>query len=90
MSPRTFARRFRAETGTTPHAWITSQRVLRAEELLETTDLSVDQIAGEVGFGTAAMLRHHFTRARSVSPQQYRRTFGTPAVHHRPRLSASR
>ncbi len=45
MSPRTFARRFRAETGTTPHAWITSQRVLRAEELLETTDRSVDWIA---------------------------------------------
>jgi transcriptional regulator GlxA family with amidase domain len=75
MSPRTFARRFRAETGTTPHAWITSQRVLRAEEMLETTDRSVDWIASEVGFGTAAMLRHHFTKARSVSPQQYRRTF---------------
>ena len=47
----------------------------RAEELLETTDQSVDRIAEEVGFGTAAMLRHHFTKARSVSPQQYRRTF---------------
>jgi transcriptional regulator GlxA family with amidase domain len=75
MSARTFARRFRDETGTTPHAWITSRRVLRAEELLETTDRSIDWIADEVGFGNAATLRHHFTRARSVSPQQYRRTF---------------
>ncbi len=75
MSARTFARRFRAETGTTPHAWITSRRVLRAEELLETTSRSVDRIADEVGFGNAATLRHHFTRARGVSPQQYRRTF---------------
>src|SRR4051794_6314271 len=75
MSPGTFPRRFRAETGTTPHAWITSQRVMRAEEMLETTDRSVDWIASEVGFGAAAMLRHHFTKARSVSPQQYRRTF---------------
>jgi transcriptional regulator GlxA family with amidase domain len=75
MSARTFARRFRAETGTTPHAWITSQRLLRAEELLETTDRPGDWIAAEVGFGNAATMRHHFTRARSVSPQQYRRTF---------------
>ena len=76
MSPRTFARRFREETGTTPHAWITSQRVLRAEELLERTHRSVDQIAGDVGFANAATLRHHFTRVRGVSPQRYRRTFG--------------
>jgi transcriptional regulator GlxA family with amidase domain len=75
MSARTFARRFRAETGTTPHSWVTAQRVQAAEELLELTDHSVDWIADEVGFGNAATLRHHFTRARGVSPQQYRRTF---------------
>ena len=75
MSPRTFARRFRAETGATPHSWVTQQRVLRAEELLEQTDRSVEWIASEVGFGNAATLRHHFTRSRGVSPQQYRRSF---------------
>jgi transcriptional regulator GlxA family with amidase domain len=75
MSPRTFARRFRDETGTTPHSWVTAQRVQAAEELLELTDHPVDWIASEVGFGNAAALRHHFARARGVSPQQYRRTF---------------
>lgn len=75
MSPRTFARRFRDETGTTPHAWVTAHRVRAAEELLERTDLSVDRIAAEVGFVNAATLRLHFSRARGVSPQQYRRTF---------------
>lgn len=76
MSSRTFARRFRDETGATPHAWITSQRVRRAEELLELTDRTVDQIAYEVGFANAATLRHHFTRVRGVSPQRYRQAFG--------------
>ena len=68
----------------------TSRRVLRAEELLESTDLSVDHIAGEVGFGTGAMLRHHFARARSVSPQRYRRTFGSPAPGQRSPMGVAR
>ncbi|MEX0429551.1 helix-turn-helix domain-containing protein [Nocardioides sp. DS6] len=75
MSARTFARRFRAETGVTPYAWITAQRVLRAEQLLEQTDRSVEWIAHEVGFGNAAALRHHFARVRGLSPQAYRRRF---------------
>ena len=75
MSERTFARRFRAETGTTPHQWVTTQRVRAAEELLEHTDHPIEWIASEVGFGNAATLRHHFGRVRGVSPLQYRRTF---------------
>jgi transcriptional regulator GlxA family with amidase domain len=75
MSPRTFARRFRAETGATPHAWVTNQRVILAEQLLEQTDRAVEWIADQAGFGNAATLRHHFTRVRGLSPQQYRRRF---------------
>lgn len=75
MSPRTFARRFRAETGVTPHAWVTGQRVLAAEELLERTDHPVEMVAARVGFGNAAALRQHFARSRGVSPQEYRRSF---------------
>jgi transcriptional regulator GlxA family with amidase domain len=75
MSPRTFARRFRAATGTTPHRWLLDQRLRRAEELLEGTDLPVDQVAAESGFGAGDTLRHHFTARRGVSPAAYRRTF---------------
>lgn len=75
MSPRTFARRFRDETGATPHAWVIAQRLRAAEELLERTDRPVEWVAAEVGFGNAGALRQHFTRFRGVSPQQYRRTF---------------
>lgn len=75
MSPRTFARRFRAETGTTPHQWITSQRLLLAERLLEESEASIDLVASRAGFGNAARLRHHFAAARGTTPQAYRRTF---------------
>lgn len=74
-SPRTFARRFKAETGQTPYQWVLHRRVQRAEEYLERTDHPVELIAARVGFASAAALRQHFGRVRGVSPQQYRRTF---------------
>ncbi|GAY11257.1 helix-turn-helix domain-containing protein [Pseudonocardia sp. N23] len=79
MSARTFARRFAAETGTTPVRWLTLQRVLRSQRLLEDTDLSVEEIARECGFGGAALLRHHFRRQVGVSPADYRRSYGCGA-----------
>jgi transcriptional regulator GlxA family with amidase domain len=75
MSPRTFARRFRAVTGTTPLQWLLSQRVLLAQRLLETSDDPVELIATRCGFGTAAGLRQHFQRSTGTSPMAYRRTF---------------
>ncbi|HLS26827.1 MAG TPA: helix-turn-helix domain-containing protein, partial [Beutenbergiaceae bacterium] len=75
MSPRTFARRFRAETGLTPHAWVVGQRLAAAEELLETTEGSVEWIADKVGFGNPGTLRQHFLRSRGISPQAYRQQF---------------
>ncbi|WP_327038775.1 GlxA family transcriptional regulator [Micromonospora maris] len=75
MAPRTFARRFRAETGTTPHDWVTNQRVLLARRLLEETGLTVDEVADRTGFGNAAALRHHFTRRVGATPNAYRVTF---------------
>lgn len=76
MSPRTFARRFKAELGATPGAWLTRQRLLRAQELLEATGLGIDAIADAVGFGSAAVLRHHFARVLGTTPRAYRATFG--------------
>jgi transcriptional regulator GlxA family with amidase domain len=78
MSPRTFARRFVAETGTTPHQWLTDQRVLRARTLLEETDLPVDRVARGAGFGSAAVLRHHFTRCTGLSPSAFRSQHRAP------------
>jgi AraC family transcriptional activator FtrA len=75
MAPRTFARKFRAETGVTPHDWLTGQRVLLARRLLEDSDLGVDTIAVRAGFGSAATLRHHFGLRLSTTPQAYRSTF---------------
>jgi transcriptional regulator GlxA family with amidase domain len=75
VSPRTFARRFRAETGTTPLQWLLAQRVLEARRLLEATDLPVEQVAWGVGFATAASLRDHFRRATATTPTAYRRSF---------------
>jgi transcriptional regulator GlxA family with amidase domain len=87
MSPRSFARRFKATTGTTPHAWLLAQRLAAAEALLEDSDAPVEEVARLVGFGTAAGLREQFTRRRGVSPRAYRQTFrpgaasvGTAAV----------
>lgn len=74
-SPRTFARRFVEQTGTTPARWLTAQRVQHARALLEETDRDLESIAGLCGFGSAALLRHHFRAAVGVPPADYRATF---------------
>ncbi len=78
MSDRTFARRFVAETGTTPHRWLTQQRILAARNLLEQSDLGVEQIATRVGFNSAVVMREHFRREIGVAPADYRRRFVGP------------
>jgi len=80
MSKRSFARHFRAEAGTTPHRWLSRQRLFAAQQWLETTGESIDYIAGEVGMGTAATLRHHFRKAFRTSPTAYRKRFSTVAI----------
>jgi AraC family transcriptional regulator, transcriptional activator FtrA len=75
MSARTFARRFVEQTGTTPHRWLTQQRLFAAQRLLETTAQSIDRIAESAGFDTAETLRHHFRRHFGTTPTQYRRRF---------------
>ena len=80
MSPRTFARRFREVTGTTPHQWLMRQRVLLAQRLLETTDDPVEIVAERAGFASAAMLRIQFQRIVKTSPLAYRRCFNCEAA----------
>ena len=75
MSVRTFSRRFKAETGLSPGAWMQQQRVRHARHLLETTDLPVDQVAHAAGLGTAASLRQHMRAELGVAPLAYRKTF---------------
>ncbi|WP_328506883.1 GlxA family transcriptional regulator [Streptomyces sp. NBC_00391] len=77
MSVRTFTRRFREEVGISPGQWLTRQRVERARHLLESTDLTIDQIAHDAGFGTAQSMRQHLQGALGVTPTAYRRTFRT-------------
>lgn len=77
MSPRTFARRFREETGTTPHQWLTYQRLLAAQRRLETTSESIDEVAEGVGLGSGATLRLHFRRTLGTTPSGYRHRFST-------------
>jgi len=82
MSPRTFLRRFRAETGQTPAAWIATQRVTAAQAMLESTGLSIEQIAHRAGLGSAESLRVHFRDQLHTTPSAYRRAFNPdPHLH---------
>ncbi|MDL5352030.1 helix-turn-helix domain-containing protein [Microbacterium sp. zg-YB36] len=75
MSPRTFARRFKADHGATPAAWLSRQRLIHAQRLLEKTDFGLDRIADESGFGSAAVLRQNFARTLGLTPTAYRARF---------------
>lgn len=75
MSVRTFTRRFKAETGMAPGAWVLQQRLRHARQLLESTDLTIDEVARGAGMGTAAALRHHMRAELGVPPLAYRKTF---------------
>jgi transcriptional regulator GlxA family with amidase domain len=81
MSVRTFTRRFREETGTSPQQWLAAQRLTMARQLLESTDHPVDRIAADAGFGTAASLRGQLRASIGVSPLTYRRTYRGPLAH---------
>jgi len=88
VSQRTFARRFAAATGTTPHRWLLDQRLAHAEHLLETTNLAIDEVARRCGLGSSDTLRHQFACRRQTSPQAFRRTFRDSAAHTAARPAA--
>ncbi len=88
MSVRAFQRRFRDTLGTTPGEWLARQRVAHARQLAETTDLSVEQIAAQSGFGSVETLRHHFRRLVGTTPGRYRRSFAQPGNGKRQRRQA--
>lgn len=75
LSERTFSRRFREQTGTTPLQWLLRARVRRAQYLLETTDFGIDRIAGQAGFGSSTAFRERFKRVVGITPQAYRNSF---------------
>jgi transcriptional regulator GlxA family with amidase domain len=75
MSTRTLSRRFREQVGATPAAWLAQARVRRAQRLLETTGLAVEQVATEAGFGSATVMREHFAAVVGTSPLSYRTAF---------------
>ena len=79
MRVRTFTRRFRAETGRSPAAWLLAQRLARARHLLETTTLPVDRVAAGSGLGSASSLRAHLGASLGVSPLAYRRLWVAPS-----------
>ena len=79
MSPRTLARRFMSETSTTPIQWLLRARIDLARDLLETTDLTIDQVAHRTGVGTGDNLRLHFRRLVATTPTAYRRSFSATA-----------
>jgi transcriptional regulator GlxA family with amidase domain len=75
LSRRTFTRHFRNATGTTLIKWVNAERVTRAQQLLETTDMPIETVATEVGFRTALSLRQHFSEQLNISPSEYRKNF---------------
>ncbi|WP_199583031.1 helix-turn-helix domain-containing protein [Blastococcus sp. TF02-9] len=81
MSVRTFTRRFREETGLSAARWLVQQRVALARRLLESTDVPVERVAEQAGFGTTASLRQHLHAAIGVAPLAYRRTYRGPVAH---------